>query len=198
MISSNDLPSLVGTKVCDSSGDKIGTVGRVYLDDASGAPQWVTVSTGLFGTRESFLPITHAELADGVLTVPVTKDAVKDAPQIDGDGHLAAEQEAELYRHYGLDDGAPAADPPTTAPGGPAGDRSMADDDGPAGDRPMTDDTEAAAGDGTPGDSESPQTGTPRLRRYVTTETQTIQVPVTREEFRVEWDQDDEGPAQPR
>lgn len=28
-----------------------------YLDDATGQPTWVTVSTGLFGTRESFAPL---------------------------------------------------------------------------------------------------------------------------------------------
>ena len=102
MIDASDIPELVGATVFDSSGDKIGKVGQVYLDDRSGAPQWVTVSTGLFGTRETFVPVQQARYADGALSVPVSKATVKDAPSIDEDGHLSPEQEQELYSHYGL------------------------------------------------------------------------------------------------
>lgn len=223
MISSDELPSLMGAKVNDPSGDKIGTVGQVYLDDISGAPQWVTVSTGLFGTKESFVPVTHADLVDGVLTVPVTKDAVKGAPQIDGDGHLAAEQEAELYQHYGLDHDAPAAggDEVRTIPAPDddrAGDDSHIDTDTDTDSHRDTDsdsrrdtasyidsdahsdsdtdshrDTDAHVDAPAAGDSDPGRTGSPRLRRYVSTETQTIEVPVTREEFRVEYDEGDRG-----
>ncbi len=102
MIDASDIPELVGATVFDSSGDKIGKVGQVYLDDRSGAPQWVTVSTGLFGTKETFVPVEQARYADGALSVPVSKATVKDAPSIDEDGHLSPEQEQALYSHYGL------------------------------------------------------------------------------------------------
>lgn len=48
--------------VLSSDGDKIGSVGQVYADDADGQPAWVTVKTGLFGTSESLIPLQGARL----------------------------------------------------------------------------------------------------------------------------------------
>jgi hypothetical protein len=39
---------------------------------------------------------------DGLM-LDVTKDAVKDAPSIDADGHLEESEEQRLYRHYAID-----------------------------------------------------------------------------------------------
>jgi len=81
--------NLIGLTAIDSDGDQIGKVGQVYLDDAAGQPEWVTVSTGMFGTRESFAPLASASVRDGQLVLAVPKQLVKDAPNIDDDGHLA-------------------------------------------------------------------------------------------------------------
>lgn len=110
-----DLASLTGHHVYDADGNKIGTAGSVYFSETSGAPEWVTVKTGLFGTKESFVPLKGAGTdADGV-HVAVRKDQVKDAPRIDEDGHLSDTETAELYRHYGLTPGTMA--PGAMAPG---------------------------------------------------------------------------------
>jgi uncharacterized protein (TIGR02271 family) len=77
----------------------------VFLDDQSGTPEWVTVKTGLFGTKETFVPIRDADLTGDGLRVPVSKDAVKDAPKIDTEGHLSPQEEQELYRYYGMSAG---------------------------------------------------------------------------------------------
>ncbi|MDQ6897286.1 MAG: PRC-barrel domain-containing protein, partial [Actinomycetota bacterium] len=104
-ISNNQISDIMGSTVTGSDG-KIGEVGQVFLDDQTDAPEWVTVRTGLFGTKESFVPIAEATLADGGLKVPYSKDLVKDAPRVDVEqGHLSLDEEAELYRHYGLDSG---------------------------------------------------------------------------------------------
>jgi sporulation protein YlmC with PRC-barrel domain len=105
MIDQASVPSLLGSTVRDSSGDRIGKVGQVYLDDTTGMPEWVTVRTGLFGTRESFVPLAAAHVDGDEIVVDVAKDRVHDAPQIDEDGHLSEEQEADLYRYYGVDPG---------------------------------------------------------------------------------------------
>ena len=180
MLSGNDTEALMGSTVQDSAGDKVGKVGQVYLDDNSGSPEWVTVSTGLFGSKETFVPLAQASFADGILTVPVAKDSVKDAPQIDHDGHLSAEQEAELYRHYGLQYGE-SVDTRADNAGVDGADTVGRDTSGPNTDQAMTR-SEERLNVGT----ESVQTGKARLRKYVTTETQTVQVPVSREEVRVE------------
>src|SRR4029453_2025574 len=85
-----------------------------YLEGETGQPEWVTVRTGLFGTKESFVPIRDADVTDDGLRVPVSKDRGKDAPKIDTDGHLSPQEEQELYRYYGLGNGTDTAQTTTT------------------------------------------------------------------------------------
>src|SRR5690349_18244499 len=105
MIGTETISRVIGKDVYDSSGEKIGSASEVYLDDESGQPEWVTVRTGMFGTKESFVPIRDADLTDDGVRVAVSKDRVKDAPRIDADGHLSPQEEQELYRYYGLGGG---------------------------------------------------------------------------------------------
>jgi uncharacterized protein (TIGR02271 family) len=105
MIGTETISRVIGKDVYDESGDKIGSASEVYLDDESGQPEWVTVKTGLFGTKESFVPIRDADLENDGLRVRVSKAKVKDAPRVDADGHLSPEEEQELYRYYGLGSG---------------------------------------------------------------------------------------------
>ena len=105
MIGTDSLNRVIGNTVYDNDGDKIGTASEVFLDDQTGNPEWVTVKTGLFGSKESFVPIRDANLTEDGLRVPVSKAAVKDAPRIDSDGHLSPEEESELYRHYSMGGG---------------------------------------------------------------------------------------------
>jgi uncharacterized protein (TIGR02271 family) len=102
MIGTETISRVIGKDVYDESGEKIGSASEVYLDDETGQPEWVTVRTGLFGTKESFVPIRDANLTDDGLRVPVSKNAVKDAPKIDTDGHLSPQEEQELYRYYNM------------------------------------------------------------------------------------------------
>src|SRR5215217_4299476 len=105
MIGTDTISRVIGQDVYDESGDKIGSAAEVYLDDETGQPEWVTVRTGLFGTKESFVPIRNADLTDDGVRVPISKERVKDAPKIDTDGHLSPQEEEELYRYYGLGGG---------------------------------------------------------------------------------------------
>src|SRR3954453_23041615 len=114
MIGTETISSVIGKDVYDTSGQKIGSASEVYLDDESGQPEWVTVRTGLFGTKESFVPIRDADLTDDGVRVPVTKDQVKDAPKIDSDGHLSPQEEEELYRYYGMGGGSETTQTMTT------------------------------------------------------------------------------------
>ena len=64
MIGTDTISRVIGQDVYDEAGEKIGSASEVYLDDESGQPEWVTVKTGLFGTKESFVPIRDADLTD--------------------------------------------------------------------------------------------------------------------------------------
>ncbi|MHA6758836.1 PRC and DUF2382 domain-containing protein [Streptacidiphilus sp. PAMC 29251] len=97
-----DPRDLIGHKAVDRNGDKIGTVDEVYLDDATGRPEWAAVRTGLFG-RDAFVPLTSSEFISDELRVPYEKSQVKDSPDFGVGQHLSPEQELQLYRYYGLD-----------------------------------------------------------------------------------------------
>ncbi|WP_326600224.1 PRC-barrel domain-containing protein [Streptomyces sp. NBC_01803] len=97
-----DPRSLIGRKAFDRNGTKIGTVDEVYLDDATGVPEWAAVRTGLF-TRDAFVPLEPSELVDDALRVPFERALIKDAPDFGVGRHLSPEQELRLYHHYGLD-----------------------------------------------------------------------------------------------
>ncbi|WP_243869908.1 DUF2382 domain-containing protein [Streptomyces liangshanensis] len=98
----NSPSELSGLTVYGNEGDKIGNVGQVYVDDVTGRPEWVTVKTGMFGMKESLIPLSGARRMGEDLHVPHTKETVKDAPRLDADEHLDPGQERALYEHYGL------------------------------------------------------------------------------------------------
>ncbi len=94
------LRPLYDATVYGEGGHKIGRVSQVYLDDRSGEPSWATVSTGWFGTKETFVPLDDARIEGDRIDVPYTKEFVKDAPNIDAELHLDGTEEAQLYRYY--------------------------------------------------------------------------------------------------
>jgi uncharacterized protein (TIGR02271 family) len=186
--------------VVSSEGNKIGSVGQVYADDADGQPTWVTVKTGLFGTSESFVPLQGARLEGDDVVVPYTKDQVKDAPRVDTDGHLDPSEEDRLYDHYGLGGGTQTYTDATTTgrdadyagtgtAGFSAADRDRDDARGTVGrdtSGPTTDDAMTRSEERLHVGTEKQATGRARLRKYVTTENVTKTVPVQREEIRIE------------
>ena len=93
-----------GRTVVDRDGDKIGTFDELYLDEDD-RPAWGAVTTGLFGMRQTFVPLSEAQPDGDALRVPFGKDMVKDAPNVDPDTHLSPDEEELLYRHYGLGGG---------------------------------------------------------------------------------------------
>ena len=105
MANNISIEDLQRSTVIDQDGDKVGKVGQVYLDDATGQPNWVTVNTGLFGGNETFIPLDEATQDGDDLRVPYTKAFIKDAPNLDADSHVDESQEDELYRYYGLQAG---------------------------------------------------------------------------------------------
>jgi len=184
----DQFSNYVDGNVIDNDGDKVGTVGQVYVDDRTGQPAWVTVKTGLFGTKETFVPISQVETQGEDLRVPFDKDTIKGAPNVDVDQHLSPEDEAELYRYYGLSYGGQESgvgydrDSYT--------DRDVVDTDrGTVGhdtSGPTTDDAMTRSEERLNVGTEQRETGRARLRKHVVTEQQTVNVPVSREEVRLE------------
>ncbi|SDF84347.1 DUF2382 domain-containing protein [Klenkia brasiliensis] len=207
MISTENIDRVIGSDVYDAEGDKIGSATEVYLDDQSGRPEWVTVSTGLFGTRSTFVPLRDADLTGDGVRVPVSKAAVKDAPKVDADQHLSPQEEQELYRYYGLGTtggttGGGTGDGLDDRGTRVAGEARLGDDlddrgqhaprrseDGAQGrdtSGPTTDDAMTRSEERLQVGTETAEVGRARLRKHVVTENVTTTVPVTHEEVRVE------------
>jgi uncharacterized protein (TIGR02271 family) len=182
MIGTDTISRVIGQDVYDESGEKIGSAAEVYLDDETGQPEWVTVRTGLFGTRESFVPIRDADLTDDGVRVPVSKDRVKDAPKIDTDGHLSPQEEQELYRYYGLGNGTAQTTTQTTTGTGTDTRAAVGHDTS----GPTTDDAMTLSEERLDVGKRSEEVGRARLRKYVVTENVTTTVPVSHEEVRIE------------
>lgn len=93
----------LGRVMVDRDSNKIGEVVDIYLDNETDRPDWAVVRTGLFGLRSTFVPLAEARAVGDELQVPHQRLQVKQAPNIEPEGQLSAAEEAELYRHYGLD-----------------------------------------------------------------------------------------------
>jgi sporulation protein YlmC with PRC-barrel domain len=180
MISDQNISRLLGADVVDADGDKIGSIGQIYVDPATGQPNWATVRTGFFGMSESFVPLDQADQVDGELRVPFTKDVVKDAPNIDPDGELSETEEDRLYDYYR----GPGSQGYTGTEGYTGGqwggtDRG-ADTDTTVGydtSGPTTDDAMTRSEERLNVGTERVETGRARLRKYVVTEEQNVTVP---------------------
>ncbi|MBM7781790.1 DUF2382 domain-containing protein [Arthrobacter tumbae] len=192
MISQDNINQILeaGGQVLDNDGDKIGKVGQIYVDDHTGNPSWVTINTGLFGSNESFAPLEGASLEGNDVRVAYDKSKVKDAPNVAPDGHLSEQEEAELYRYYGLStDSYATGDYDRTDHDRTDYDTGRTTDRGAVGhdtSGPTTDDAMTRSEEHLRVGTESREAGRARLRKYVVTENVTKTVPVQREEVRVE------------
>ena len=180
-----------GATMVDRDGDKVGTIDAIYLDDQTGEPEWALVNTGLFGTRSTFVPISQANGSGDQVQVPFEKQRIKDAPNIDPDGHLSEQEEQELWRHYGLNYAATVVYAGTTTEtAGDYADAGRGDVDRDTVGRdvsgPTTDDAMTRSEEELRVGTSQRERGRVRLRKYVTTEHEQITVPVQREEVRIE------------
>ncbi|MEU1393317.1 MULTISPECIES: PRC and DUF2382 domain-containing protein [unclassified Nonomuraea] len=206
-----EIRSLLECHVIGSDGQSIGKVGQVYLSDRTGEPEWVTVRTGFFGMKQTFVPLANARRSGDEIRVPFDKEMIKGAPNIDVDGRLSLEEEAELYRYYGMQ---PSTIPSQRSPA--AGERQAQRAAGESrtaeerGRRPgMTGQPGAMGQPGQPGrmrgrdvgdrdidmttseeqlhiGKESRESGHVRLRKYVETENVQERVPLAHEEVVIE------------
>lgn len=202
-----NIHDLANATAYDRNGDKLGSVKEVYINDASGQPDFVEVGHGLFGMSSSVVPLRGHQLAGEELRLAFTKDRISDAPDFNSDEHLSESDQQTIYRHYGLegtdnietyesDIRDPQRDTAGLVGGGVGGGAG-----GAVHDRDHVDTLDVAdavtphAADGDSiirseerlnVDKQRVDAGQVRLRKYVVHDTETVEVPVQREEVRVE------------
>ncbi|WP_375406626.1 DUF2382 domain-containing protein [uncultured Amnibacterium sp.] len=176
MIATQDIDALIGADAVDQDNDKIGTIGQVYVDSDSDRPVWVSVKSGLFGTSETLVPLDGADWDRAALHVAYSKNQVKDAPRIEPDGELSPAEQQRLYEYYGSTEGR-------------ASTAGLTDTDGTVGhdtSGPNTDDAITRSEERLRVGTQQVESGRVRLRKHVVTEQQTVTVPVSHEEVRLE------------
>lgn len=190
-----NIQDLAQATAFDVDGEKLGSVEDVYINDATGQPDFVDVNHGLFNARNSIVPLRGHTLENGELRLAFGKDRIKDAPNLDVENHITEEQREEFFRHYGVEAVQDQAQYKEPAPRSPQPTPS-------AGRHAATGGAAAGAAAGTPAtdsaaemvrseerlnvDKNVETTGNVTLRKYVVHDTETVEVPVEREEVRVE------------
>jgi uncharacterized protein (TIGR02271 family) len=189
-ISRENITDWRGRELASSDGSKLGRIEEIYLDTETNEPEFALIHTGLFGTKQTFVPLRDASPAGDQLQVPYDKSQVKDAPSIEPDGKMSQSEEAELYRHYGL--GYSETRSGSGLPeGGTGTDRFTREGAGapPVGEDvsgPETDDAMTRSEEELRVGKAERESGRVRLRKHVVTDQATKTVPVKREEIRIE------------
>jgi sporulation protein YlmC with PRC-barrel domain len=103
MAEHKDLAEWHGKDLVDRDGHKIGKLEDVYVDVETDEPMFGTVKEGLFARHLTFVPLRGVTIGPDNLQVPVSRDQVQDAPNIDMHGdELSQAGESALYHHYQL------------------------------------------------------------------------------------------------
>jgi hypothetical protein len=171
----------VGTDAYDPNGDKIGEITDIFYDEVTKRPEWVAVKTGFFGMKTTLVPIlsSHTD-SQGHLVLNYSKQQVKDAPSFDPDySSLTKEAERNLWTHFGYDWSTRDRD----FGYGQVYREPRADKDFHYDAPSMSERMRESQGGRTERKADDV-----RLTRYVVTETKNVEVPVSREEIRVERD----------
>lgn len=195
-----NIDDLFNATAYDNNGDKLGSVKEVYINDTSGQPEFVEVGHGLFGMSSSLVPLRGHQLAGEELRLAFTKDRISDAPDFDSDAHLSDEDQLVIYRHYGLEGtdnvenyGSDLRDHDRNVAGVAGAPVPGHGQEGVDSDRNTADAANATEADSLTlseerlnVDKQRVETGQVRLRKYVVHDTETVEVPVEREEVRIE------------
>ncbi len=87
----------------DRDGEKIGKLQDVYVDVETDEPQFATVKEGFIARHLTLCAAGRGHGGSDGLRVPVTKDQIKAAPNIEQHGEeLSQADESALYHHYEL------------------------------------------------------------------------------------------------
>lgn len=101
-VGTQTLPDLTGQTAYDQSGEELGTVAGVYLDNDTRQPEWAAVA--LDGSELTLVPLAGAAPTAGGVQLGFAWEDIDGAPYRASrlPRSLADDDEAELYRHYGL------------------------------------------------------------------------------------------------
>src|SRR5687768_5921326 len=90
-----------GHRLDEISGGNVGRVEGAFVDEFSGAPEWLLARMGRFG-HYTLIPARDAVEGVGHVWVPYSRDQIRTAPKVDADAPLTVGTERQLLEHYGI------------------------------------------------------------------------------------------------
>ena len=90
-----------GHRLDGLTGEPVGRVEGVLVDESSGAPEWLLARMGRFG-HYALVPARDAVEGVGHVWVPYTREQIRAAPHADREAELSVAGERELLAHYGI------------------------------------------------------------------------------------------------
>lgn len=201
----------VSYEVMDAEGRKVGTVASVWVDGATGQPEFVAVNSATNQGGTSILPLagTNPNETSRQLRVPYSADQIMGAPQFEATANLSEQDEQRIYQHYGVRRSE--APSPTGLAGGNASERQMSGQERMTGQNRQTademthrhdqDDSRSTRGQVEHGgedhtlelreerlrvEKEREQAGEVRLGKRVTEQTEQVEVPLREERVVIE------------
>jgi hypothetical protein len=95
-----DFAAWAGRDVLTPDGDRLGAVDTIFLDEDTGAPEWVLVS---LDDGAAFVPLAGATVEERSIRVGQDAERVQAAPRPEAGETLSVAEEKRLYEHYGLE-----------------------------------------------------------------------------------------------
>jgi uncharacterized protein (TIGR02271 family) len=168
---------MIGSTVYDKKKEPIGTLEEFYVDDISKRPTWITVDTS-FGKDVSFVPLANAHQVEDGLQVEVTKDQIKDAPQIEAQERIDENQENKIYEYYNQILGSQSFDNAAQRRDNDYGTDNQTSSS-------QSDDAMTRSEEELDVQNRTVESGKVRLKKYIVTENVSFDIPVQHEEVRV-------------
>ena len=91
----------IEARIDDVYGSRVGQVVDVYFDPDGEEVHWMLVQVGSSEGPLTLVPVHYSIATSTHVWVPITKDLINRAPDVDGTRALSREVELELCFHYG-------------------------------------------------------------------------------------------------
>ena len=96
------IDRLRGMSVLDSTGERVGRVEDVYVDEEDANARYLGLQTGWLGSKLVVVPVDEVRLQGAAdIVIPYTRAELEAAPRYEAEDELTIAREEEIYGHYG-------------------------------------------------------------------------------------------------
>ncbi len=100
MTSVEEADTWIGRTAVDATGEQVGRITQIWVDDASGQPEWASLRGAMLGSRGGFVPLAGSTAIGGGRQFLYTKEQIAKAPRVAQDGHLDVADKERVAAYY--------------------------------------------------------------------------------------------------